>query len=231
MKRFAYVLLLLLVFAGETMGQFPDSIAVDERPRAAFRFLLNLDARNTAVFDRTVRFFGVRIGAWKNRDIIALGFYGLDNPVIDNSVQLTDVGRDSTNVRTALSYAGLTYERLFIDNKRWQLSVPLMVGLGNTRVEYLDSTDTYRPYARREVVPVELGVRGAYKLFFWLYIQAGVGYREVLSADHRAHNNYSGFTWSYGLSLKLGNIYRYAKGKVKEWREEHRSEDDDDGTK
>jgi hypothetical protein len=150
--------------------------------------------------------------------------------VIDNSVRLTDVGRDSTDVRTVLSYAGLTYERVFIDNKRWLVSAPLMVGLGNTRVEYLDSTFTYRPYARREVVPVELGVRTAYKLFFWLYIQAGVGYREVLSSDPRVRHTYSGLTWSYGVSLKLGNIYRYAKGKVMEWRE-NRSEEDDDGTK
>lgn len=229
MKRHAFVLFLLLAITGPLRAQSLDSVVVDDRPRAAFRFLLNLDARNTEVFGQTVRFFGVRIGAWKNKDIIALGLYGLDNPMVDSDVYLSDVGPKSTDVRTSLSYAGLTYERVFIDDKRWQVSVPFMVGLGNIRVEYLDSSLTYRPYARREVVPVELGVRGAYKLFFWLYIQGGVGYREVLTSDSRAKNNYSGLTWSYGVSLKLGNIYRYAKGKVIEWRE-NRSEEDD-GTK
>ncbi len=196
-------------------AQHADSSASDGRTHAAFKFIVNFDSRNTEAFGRTVKFFGLRFGAQKGNDILALGLYGLDNPFMDNAITLDGLKRGNVPVRTSLNYVSLTYERILLDTKRWQLSVPGMAGLGNVRVEYLDSVDVYRPYAKREVVPLETGIRAAYKLWWWLHLQAGVGYREVLSNDTRAKSNYSGFTWTYGISIRIGKIYDYAKDKLK----------------
>ena len=207
-------------------AQQPDSALSDGRTRADFKFIFNFDSRNTEAFNRTVKFFGFRFGAQKGNDILAIGFYGLDNPFVDNTITLTDVKGGSTDVRTSLNYFSLTYERILLDTKRWQLSVPVMTGLGNVKVDYLDSANVYRPYAKREVVALETGVRGAFKLWFWLYLQAGIGYRGVTSLDAHVNDHYSGFTWSYGISIKIGRIFEYAKDKLKE----HKARKAADGT-
>lgn len=191
-------------------------------PHAAFKFILNLDAREQVVLGSPMKFFGLRLGALKGHNIVALGVYGLDDPFLDTGVPALELHRDSVDLRTSFSYLSLTYERIVLDTKRWQLSVPVMLGHGNVRVEYRDTADVFEAYARREVVPLESGVRAAYKLFFWLYLQGGVGYRRVLTTDLRVNNVYSGFVWSSGISIKLGKIYNYARERLKE-RQERRS--------
>ncbi|MBX7130672.1 MAG: hypothetical protein K1X58_15230, partial [Flavobacteriales bacterium] len=74
---------------------------------------------------------------------------------------------------------------------------------------------------------VETGVRSAFKVFFWLYVQGGIGYRRVLSGNARVTEDFSGLTWNFGLSIKLGKIYKYARDKIGERRERKKK---DDGT-
>jgi hypothetical protein len=196
-------------------AQHADSSASDGRTHAAFKFIVNFDSRNTEAFGRTVKFFGLRFGAQKGNDIVALGFYGLDNPLLDQHVQIEGVNKNGVDARTSLNYASLTYERILLDTKRWQLSVPLMAGLGNVKVDRRDSTESFRPFAKLEVIPLETGVRAAYKLWWWLHLQAGVGYRFVATTDARVKSNYSGPTWTYGISIKIGRIYDRVKDKLK----------------
>jgi hypothetical protein len=208
MRSFAG-LLLLIPLSGSP--QVPAS--AEERPRAGFKVLFNFDSRRTQVDGEGARFFGFRLGAQRGRDIIALGYYGLSDPYYRNDVVRPDIG-DTTDLRLGISYAGLTYERILYDSRRWQLSIPLTLGLGNVTVDQLDTADTYRPLARQEVTVVEPGVKGAFKLFFWLFLTAGAGYRQAVTQDRDARDIYSDFTWNYGISIKLGEIYRYAKRKI-----------------
>jgi opacity protein-like surface antigen len=124
------------------------------------------------------------------------------------------------NVRTRLDYAALTYEHVLVDRTKWQLSVPVMLGLGNTRSEYQDSTQRWIGYTKSEVVPTEASVRAAYKLFFWLYVQGGVGYRKVFTGDAISDRAYSGYTWGAGISIKFGKIVRYAEDMIRSRRTE-----------
>ena len=65
-------LLLLLVLGSAMLGHGQrDSAEV----RAAFKVVLNFDARRTWVNDASVRFNGLRLGAQRGRDLVALGLY------------------------------------------------------------------------------------------------------------------------------------------------------------
>ncbi|HEY0976798.1 MAG TPA: hypothetical protein VGE21_04965 [Flavobacteriales bacterium] len=215
----------LLFVMGSACAQDSARVAiVPARAKADFKILVNLDARRTVVFDEPVRFFGVRLGAQRDKDILAIGYYGFDNPWIDHSVPLPEVGRDTTDLSSSLSYGALTYERVLFENKHWMLSVPVMAGIGHVEIDYRDTTGVFLPYTKREVWPMEGGVRGAYKVFFWLYLQGGVGYRKVLTDEFLADRVYSGVTWNYGVSLKLGKIYNYARDRIKERRLHHSPE-------
>lgn len=189
------------------------------------RFIFNFDARRQEVRGDIVRFFGLRAGIQERYNIYALGLYGLGDPFEDSGVRLEDIGRDSVDVRSSIGYLGLTYERILLDTRHWQLSVPFMVGLGNATVDYKDSTNAYRRYRETRVVPLETGVRAAFKLLFWLYLQGGAGYRKVTGPSELVNKEFSGPTWNFGLSIKLGKIFRYAKDKVEERRERKGTED------
>lgn len=211
--RTLHGLLLFLVFPAMAHAQGADTTSA--RTRANFKVLLNFDSRRTQVDGEGARFFGLRVGAQRGRDIIAIGFYGLSDPFIREDVVRPDAG-DTADLQLGISYAGLTYERILYDSRRWQLSVPLQLGLGNVTVDMRDSADVFRPLARQEVTVVEPGVKGAFKLFFWLYLTAGAGYRQAITKDRDARDIYSDFTWNYGISIKLGEIYRYTKRRIKE---------------
>lgn len=217
MKRSCLLLVLLAPFANvraQHDGSYPD-----HADKVEFKFLFQLDARRTVVYSDPVRFFGFRVGAQRNKDIMTLGFYGFDNPWVDNAVALPDLGLDNTTLRSSLSYGALTYERVFFENRRWMLSGPVMLGLGHVTMDYKEGQDRhYRPYAKSEVVPIEAGVRAAFKLTFWLYIQGGVGYRKVYTDALRAEDVYTGVTWNYGISIKTGKIFNYARERIKQNR-------------
>lgn len=210
--RCATLLLLLALLHRAVLAQTSYPGHTD---KVDFKILVNFDARRTVVFDEPVRFFGMRVGAQRGKDIMALGFYGFDNPWIDHSVALPDVGSPLADLRSTLSYGALTYERVLFENRRWMLSASAMAGVGHVQLDFRDSTRVFRPYAKREVLPAEGGVRAAYKVFFWLYIQGGVGYRKVFTDDLRADQVYSGVTWNYGVSIKLGKIFNYARDRIK----------------
>jgi hypothetical protein len=189
------------------------------------RFILNLDVRRQEVRGDIVRFFGLRAGIQERRNIYALGLYGLGDPLQDKGIRLEDIGRDSVDVRSTMGYLSATYERILLDTRHWQLSVPFMVGIGSATVDYKDSTGVYQRYRETRVVPIESGVRASFKVLFWLYLQGGLGYRRVAGPSPLVNKEFSGTTWNFGLSIKFGKIYRYAKDKLEERRERKEQED------
>lgn len=189
------------------------------------RFILNFDARRQEVRGRIVRFFGLRAGVQERYNIYALGVYGLGDPFQESGVKLEDIGRDSVDVRSTMGYLSLTYERILFDTPKWQMSVPFMIGLGQAEVDYKDSTSVYMPYREARVVPLESGIRASYKVLFWLYVQGGLGYRQVTGPSSLVNKEFSGATWNFGLSIKFGKIFRYAKDKLEERRERNEGAD------
>lgn len=221
--RFVLILCLLLM-AERAMTQWSDTArAHDIRDKP--RFILNFDARRQEVRGNIVRFFGLRAGIQERYNIYALGLYGLGDPFREGGVKLEDLGRDSVDVRSNMGYLSATYERILFDSPKWQMSIPFMAGLGNAEVDYLDTSGVYIPYRRTRVVPLESGVRASFKVLFWLYLQGGLGYRQVLGPSRLVNKEFSGATWNFGLSIKFGKIYRYAKDKIEERRERNEAED------
>ena len=220
-----YMLFMTAMFGGlPVSAQWSDTTRTDDVQDKA-KFIVNLDARQQAVAGDVVKFFGLRFGIQKKRNIYALGFYGLGSPFEDRSIILEDFGKDSIDIRTSLGYLSGTYERILLDTRKWQLSVPFMAGLGRSPLDRKDSTGVYVRFKDYPVYPLETGVRASYKLLFWLYVQGGLGYRQVLGPKEFVDRRYSGATWNFGLSIKFGKIFRYAKDKLEERRERKAMED------
>lgn len=222
--RAACVIALFLAAFPSTHAQWSDTARANDVQKKP-RFILNFDARRQEVRGRIVRFFGLRAGIQERYNIYALGLYGLGDPFQESGVKLEDIGRDSVDVRSSLGYLSLTYERILFDTPKWQMSVPFMIGLGQADVDYKDTSGVYQPYREVRVVPLESGIRASYKVLFWLYLQGGLGYRKVIGPSPLVNAEFSGATWNFGLSIKFGKIYKYAKDKIEERRERKAGED------
>lgn len=207
----AFLLLPMLAISAMSVAQ--DSSVVPAERKAAFKVLFNFDFRRTQVNAEAVRFYGFRLGTQRGRDIIALGFYGLGNPFSEPAVDLGELG--TREVVTDFDYTGLSYERLLVDVKRWQIGVPFSLGLGNYRRSYRADDGALIAYSTNELVPVELSLHTDYNVFWWLFIGVGGGYRYVLAADRDATVALSDWTYYFKAGIRFGEIVKRATRELK----------------
>ncbi len=209
MKR--TLLLLLLLTLGVGLRAQTDST----RRKAAFKVVLNFDARRTWVNNASVRFNGLRLGAQRGRDLIALGLYGLGDPYIQPSVDLGELGH--REFYTRFSYAGLTYERLLISTERRQAGVPISFGLGNYRTRYRDTTNGKEiAYGVNELVPIEATLHADYNVFWFVFVGAGAGYRYVLAADPATAHILSDYTYYFKVGLRFGEVVKRVRKRLRD---------------
>lgn len=179
------------------------------REGMAYRVLFNFDFRRTFVNAEPVRFYGFRLGAQRGKDIVAVGFYGLGDAYLRRDVELDGLGTRDLN--TNFDYVGLTYERLLVDAKRWQIGVPVAIGLGSYKTSYRDSADVFRAWSTNELVPVEATLHVDYNVFWWAFIGVGGGYRHVLAADRDVTVSLSDWTYYIKAGLRFGEIVKRAR--------------------
>jgi hypothetical protein len=203
---------LFILLLGDALASYALD-ADSTEAKAAFRIVVNFDARRTWVNDASVRFNGIRIGAQRGRDLIALGFYGLGDPYIQPAVDLGDLGVQEFYTR--FNYTALTYERLLIDSKRWQAGIPIAFGLGNYRTSYRDTTSGNEiAYGVNELVPIEATLHADYNVFWFIFVGAGAGYRYVLAADPAATQKLSDYTYYFKVGLRFGEVVKRVRKRL-----------------
>jgi|LakMenEpi03Aug12_release.lakeMendotaPanAssembly.Ray.scaffolds.fasta_scaffold11148_11 hypothetical protein len=216
----AVLVFLLLSFPWPVMSQMghqpsllpeTDGVRITER-KAGYRVIFNFDFRRTFVNGESVRFYGFRLGAQRNKDIIAVGIYGLGDPYVQENSTLGP--HTNVDVVTDFDFAGISYERLLIDTKRWQVGVPVGIALGNLRRGYRNANNDLVPYSVNELVPIEVSLHTDYNIFYWLFAGVGGGYRYVLAADRDATITLSDWNYYFKVGLRVGELIKRARKEM-----------------
>ena len=207
---FLRVLPLFILLFGTIHGIAQNDMTITKR-KASFKIALTLDFRRTWVDHQPVGFYGLRVGAQKNRNIVALGFYGLSSNYIEPQVQLNDE-LGIRDLRTKFDFTTLTYERILMETERWQLGVPFGVGLGNYRTQYRADNGAFKSYSANELVPVDLSIYANYYIKWWAFAGLGGGYRYVYARDPHITDMLSNWTWFAKAGLRFGKIYKRILG-------------------
>lgn len=169
-----------------------------------------LDGKNSIIRDLNIKLFGLQTGyTFNGRTNLYLGYYGSYNReslVIENPTAKTGA-TDSNTVfaRYRLSYFNLGCEYNFVNSKKWRMSFPVGLGIGKGYAEkYKVLRSKEKPFENKSstVMPLELGFYINYKIKWWIWAGAGLGTRFSLNASQ-----YSGSYYTYGLSIKFGEIY------------------------
>jgi hypothetical protein len=182
----------------------PQSAVADQSKAKLF---FNFDTRGTFIQHKHINVFGVNAGITfgEKRNRLTAGYYWLGYNAARRLVNWRKILPNPLNLSyytaTDVRFANFAYWHTAIRNKRWVLSMPLEIGIGNESTRFRDLFDGVVSGSRKDYfIPLQVGVYGEYRAFRWAGINTQVGYRNALSSGE-FRERFSGFYYSYGINL------------------------------
>ena len=211
-----------LVRGAET-GAPPDSSFVRQAHR---RPVFQVDQRFSLLNGKVVGINGLKGGIeWNGRLRAGLGVYLLSGGVPTDAPLPPDLPpntRDELRFRYLVGYG----EYVLIGNPRWEVSAPIQVGVGKFYSRYQLPDGGVRRSAKDQIYILEPSIASHYRLFQWLGLGAGAGYRQMLFINDKLEDELSGAIFYGRVKLFLGDLYKIARGRQKLFSQDGlRSED------
>ncbi|GGN05114.1 hypothetical protein GCM10010967_45290 [Dyadobacter beijingensis] len=214
-KIILFAFCLLLTGAQVARAQ-TDSTQTDSSARASARVKLffNFDARGTFIQQKHINVFGVNAGITfgEKRNRITAGYYWLGYNAARRLVNWRRILSNTLNLSyytaTDVRFVNFAYWHTAIRNKRWVLSTPLEIGIGNESTRFRDLFDGITSGSRKDYfIPLQVGVYGEYRALRWAGVNSQLGYRNALSSGG-FRERFSGFYYSYGINLYPEAIWK-----------------------
>ena len=210
MKAVCLVLVWLCSAAPPLLAQpvLPDSAAVEPEKKRAAKPVFNFDTRYSFIDDETVRISGVKFGVeWRQKVRTGFGLYLLSTTLTQQLAPLPGT-TDPVTANLRFGYIAGFGEYIIFQNKKWELSTPNQVGLGNLHYDFKDSNGNLQRTHRQRILVLEPSVTGHYKFFYWLGLGAGAGYRQIVNPEHRLAHDLNAPIYYAKVKLFVGELYR-----------------------
>lgn len=179
-----------------------------QKPPFKPKFNIQFDNKNSFIGSKTVRFNGIlatiQIG-YKSR--LGMGYYALSR----NS-RFTDIA-SSNGIDTLITvqnfrYYSMEYHYILLNTRHWEVYFPFELGLGG--VNTTNGSNRATPVNR--IMPaqvVNIGAMGYYKLFSFIGLGGGAGYRYVRlgSRPNDIADDLTRPTYSIRAKLYLGDLF------------------------
>lgn len=199
-------MLVLLPFLVHAEGD--DTTAIPEKPRARAisNVVFQFDNRNERYFGTKARMNGLKLGLESYKRVrFGFGFYAnnnfyrIPNPAIDDSILRTG----------KLNYSTFFTEIVFYRSFRWEVSLIGATGGGRLRVNNFSNDASISRFIRQDVYEKvkirDVAVNGQFKIFPWLGVGAGLGYRNVVNLpDENLRDAYRVPYIDFKLKIFLG---------------------------
>jgi hypothetical protein len=191
---FFRILLLLLFFivalsGVEASAQVIDSIrtALHKRPNVIGSFGTNtsfINGFNSPIFSMNGALdFGHRVRFGLGVSWLQLSPYqkGADNTpfYLDKIITNTQGKNDTVHPALSFSHYDIYLEYVFYKTKRWQFSVPLLFGIGNSKFKYNYNGQGFTEH-KHMILMYQPAASGYYKIFRWFGVGLDVGYRFMI---------------------------------------------------
>lgn len=139
---------------------------------------------------------------------VGIGFNYLYSHIYDNS-SLT-INNITYELKSPLKYYFITgfYEPIFYQNKHWELSVPIHLGIGESYFLYWLNGNRM-VYDKSTIINMEVVVGGHYKFFWWMGVGSGVGYNYNLKTNNFIEQDFNGPVFYAKIKIFVGDIFKY----------------------
>lgn len=174
--------------------------ALKKKPRLEFR----LDSRNTFISQDGVRVFGLKLGlSFDNKLTFGLGY----NELLSKVKREATYGGEMHDVRLGYSYISPYVDFIFYRDDRWELSIPVQIGLGETYYAALiDEKDI--TFARGFVLSYEPAITFQYKFLSYFGAGAGVGYRLMVIRNPAIKEDFTSPVYLFKFKIYFQDIYQ-----------------------
>jgi len=194
--------------------------SVKKSKEANLKFLLNFDSRNSFLLNQKGKLLGLRVGLeFFKHYRFGLGWYLSAQPIPLPSVYRME---DTLRQNLRFTYSTFFFEYVIYEDFKWEFSASLPIGRGTGNIDTV-STKYDKPGTQRKgnVGVIAPSIGGHYKIFYWLGIGTGVGYRFVISPEKNVRQSLSAPFYVIKVKLFLGGLYKaiFKPQKVKEERE------------
>lgn len=173
------------------------------------KFNLQFDNKNSFIGSKAVQFNGIlatiQIG---HKSRLGGGYYALARNSRFTALSGNN-GIDTLVMVQNFRYYSMEYHYILLDTKHWEVYFPFELGLGGV----ITSNESSRATPIKRALPAQvlnLGAMGYYKLFSFIGLGGGVGYRYVRlgSRPNTIADDLNRPTYSIRIKLYLGNLIR-----------------------
>lgn len=215
---FVFVLFPLTSFAQDAID-LSLSMGIDSVPVKKHGFfyrpkiVIGIGGHNSLVGGEKVRIGGMRFGLEFNRKW-RFGF-GLNylNPSIH---RLGGTEQSPIFYRIDFAYFNIFGEYIILNNRRWEISFPLVFGGGATAISSrFNEDDLFIPDRGVGLTVRQLSVVTYYKIWKWLGLGASIGYRDVTSRSKHdpklseiVTTAFDGPNWAIKTKIYVGELFR-----------------------
>lgn len=153
---------------------------------------------------------GLRVGLeFDKRVRVGFGVYTLASKFQRNIVQTNYLGiRDTVSTQLEFSYMTAYFEYILLTTKHWEVSFPIHVGVGDVGFSKVAA----EPQA---CLVTEINAWASYKIFPFLGLAGGVGYRQFLAGGKEIRENFNAPTYNFGIKFWAGYIIEKIKMRRK----------------
>lgn len=177
------------------------------------RLVFQFDQRYSLLQRELVGINGVKLGVeWRGRLRTGVGLYFLSSAINTNAPTPGFVPPGTVD-KIRFRYAALYGEYVLVGTPRWEVSTPLQVGLGRYYVRYQYPDGTVYRSPRQTIWLIEPTIGGHMRVFRWVGLGAGAGYRQALLTEDKLEDDISGVVFYGRVKLFLGDLYKIVRGR------------------
>jgi len=178
------------------------------------KIFLTLDRTGSFVSGKEATTNELRVGLeFKKKLRLGIGFAALVSDVVAEKVAVTEMTNvDSVvNAKLSLSYMTFSAEYTFYDSKRWQITMPVTLGIGSSYFNYFEYVKgDYQTKKLDEGTVVIFGPTGVatYRILRWVGVSGGIGFRYVLVNNSKVKESFNSPIYLFRIRIFLGEIYK-----------------------
>lgn len=221
LNNFKYILVVLvMLFFSNVFSQDENLDTLGTSKNIKFHFAF--DARRSYVINKKAKFNGITLGIEvKEKHRFGIGFHGMKSKIEYLGSINKDVFPDATDTLLfEFSYLSFYYEKIWLNNKRWELSTPLHNGTGAFNLRYKNRAgEISAPYFNQTAYIISFGGKAQYKVFRWFAFGVGAGYRTTLSKKENVQKALNAPYYQFQFKVLMGELYNIAfkKEDLSDW--------------
>ncbi len=174
--------------------------AFDKKPSISFR----LNTRNSFVTGKPIATRGAKVG-WSFGDKVSVGA-GVHWIEHNTYTGATIENGIPTLSEVRMMYGSVFFEYSFIYKKRWQVFIPVQLGVGVSRNRYFNNAGVNEFREGGAVILYEPGMIAEYSFLKYFGVGAGGGVRLMLLNNRRIDEQLTAPIWEVRFKVRFGEL-------------------------